>query len=65
MKYPVTATLSVDAVQVRFMLVDPFAVARRLEGAVGGVVSVVPPEPAALNATICITHVPEVLAVAL
>ena len=40
-RYPVTRTLSVDAFQLRLMLVFPLAAATRLVGAVGGDVSAV------------------------
>src|SRR2546425_13121288 len=38
-RYPVTPTLSVDAVQARLIWLADAAVAVRLDGAVGGVVS--------------------------
>jgi len=59
----VTPTLSVEAVQVRFTWLLEGAVAARLLGAVGGVVS--PPLPVlARNAASCITHQLELTCVA-
>src|SRR5213594_4377189 len=43
-KYPVTPTLSVEAVHARLIWLLLAAVAVRLDGAVGGLVSDVPPE---------------------
>ena len=56
-RYPVTPTLSVEAVQVRLICAPLAAVATRFVGAVGACVSG-GPAAAARNATICITHVP-------
>ena len=58
-RYPVTPTLSVDAVQLRLIWLPLTAVAVRFVGAVGGCVS--PPPPTGVrNATICIIHAPDV-----
>ena len=63
-RYPVTPTLSVDAVQLRLIALLAAAVAASPVGAVGGVVSGAPPR-GALNATICMTQAPAPLSGAL
>jgi hypothetical protein len=45
-RYPVTPTLSVDAVHATLIWLLPLAAAVRFVGAVGGCVSAVPPPPA-------------------
>jgi hypothetical protein len=61
--YPATPTLSVDAVQARLICEEEAAVATKLAGAVGGVVSAggkedeppMPPHPASSNAQLAKT----------
>ena len=56
-RYPVTPTLSVDAVQLRLIWLPLTAVAVRVPGVLGGCVS--GPTGGVRNATICITHAPD------
>ena len=56
MLYALTLTLSVDAAHERLIWLEDATVAVKLDGAVGGVVSPVEPDPEARNATICIIH---------
>ncbi len=62
-RYCVTPMLSVEAVQLKLICEPLTGVAASPLGAVGATVSG-PPEPAARKATICMTHRPDVLNVA-